>query len=399
MNSDEVIVHNLTDVGQASLGLGQVALNLASEQSAQHRSVQVWCACQPADVEWAYSSTQLARGSIVRFRPLGPGRLGYAPSMTKTARMRRSEVALVHQHGIWTFASHVTRTFRRRHGIPTVVAPHGSLQGWALGRSKARKLAAWLAYERGNLRGASCLHATGQSEIADFRDFGLRNPIALVPNGVPDSWLNSTGDGDRFRQAHGIGRDRRMLLFLSRITPKKGLLLLIRAIFALRTDAAAWLLVIAGVDEFDHKREVEGLIAELGVEQHVKVMGPLFGQPKRDAFDAAELFVLPSQSEGSPVVVLDSLGAGVPVITTKAAPWGDLTAHNCGWWIDFSEDALVETLREALALSSSDLSGMGERGRDLVANKYRWRECARRMLQVYDWLLGRSDAPDHVCLR
>ena len=128
----------------------------------------------------------------------------------------------------------------------------------------------------------------------------------------------------------------------------------------------------------------------------MKIIGPLFNQSKLDAFAAAELFILPSYSEGSPMVVLDSLAAGVPVITTKASSWNDLVEYNCGWWTEINTNAILTSLSEAIKLSKEDLQVMGEKGRKLIEQKYTWTQLAEKTIKLYEWLLGYSNIPDFV---
>ena len=69
-------------------------------------------------------------------------------------------------------------------------------------------------------------------EARELRRFGLKNPIAVVPNGISAEWLWSAGEAQRFRDTFEIAPGARILLFLSRITPKKGLPLLLESIKA-----------------------------------------------------------------------------------------------------------------------------------------------------------------------
>ena len=280
--------------------MGQVVVNLAKAENDLTADARIWCLDQADQIDWAIALPGLARNKVRNFRRFPPARLGFSPAMLSAARWDGGDFDVVHQHGIWTACSEVSNTLHQVHRLPTVVAPHGSLQKYTLGRSPWKKRLALLAYERKNLHRAACLHATAEAEIADFRDYGLANPIAVIPNGVSETWLQSCGDGDRFRQQYGISPDRRLLFFLSRITPKKGLPLLLEAIDRVRDGFADWLLVIAGNDEFGHLQEVKSLVAKLNLQDLVIFTGPLYDQAKRDAFAASDVFVLSSHSEGSP---------------------------------------------------------------------------------------------------
>jgi glycosyltransferase involved in cell wall biosynthesis len=393
-------IHIVGNVGRQSYGLGAVALSLAQQQIALGCDSAIWCLDSPEDAEQARRSSHLAENRIRRFSPGSRAFPGYTPDMEKAARHAppSSRPGVIHQHGIWSGLSRVTREWRSRHKAATVVAAHGALQPWALGKSGWKKRVALWAYERENLRAASCLHACGENEISDYREFKLKNPIALLPNAISACWVESTGDGAAFRSAHRLPAGARLMLYLARITPKKGLPMLLEAMEQLRAKLGPWVLVIGGPDEFGHRREIEAQVRARHLDPYVTFAGPLYGQNKRDAFSAVELFVLPTHSEGSPVAVLEALGAGVPVLTTKGAPWCDLVRHGCGWWADISPDSIYDALDEAIGWPAGELAAAGQRGRDLVKSNYNWVEIASRTIRLYAWIDGEGPRPDFVQL-
>ena len=174
--------------------------------------------------------------------------------------------------------------------------------------------------------------------------------------------------------------------------------MLLEAVGAIGDDFANWQLVLAGGDEFGHRKELERLIREHGLTRSVIFTGPLFDQVKRNAYASADLFVLPSFSEGAPVVILEALAAGVPVLATKASPWQDLETHGCGWWTEINAGALGEALGKAVHIPPEALHEMGRKGRDLVSSQYGWDVPARRAIELYDWLRGETGRPGFVVL-
>ncbi len=398
MKAAASIIHNIPDVGEKSFGLGQVALNLVYEQINSGYDIKIWCLSTAEEVKLALTTAKIPQDTIIRFLPLGPQRLALSPAMIKAAIKGDDQVDLIHQHGIWTLNSCVTRILNKRQRAPYIIAPHGSLEGWALKQSRWKKKIALTAYERANLFGADCIHAVSEAEISDIRDYGLTCPIALIPNCISDQWLNWGGASDSFRERYSIPADRRVLLFLSRITPKKGLIMLAQAINAIRKEFSDWLLVVAGIDEFGHRQKVEAIVEQLDLNKMIKFVGPLYNQQKRDAFAAAELFILPSHSEGAPIVILESLGARVPVITTKASPWKELIENACGWWADASIGGISEALLEAIHIPNEQLASMGNRGYQLVKNQYTWANSAQKTIEMYEWILGRSARPSFVTI-
>lgn len=393
------VLHSVPGVGKTSFGLGQVVKSLAKAQLDSGNNVDIWCVDSAEEIKWAAEISGFPLCNIRAFPLAGPRFFLFTPQMERAARaLDGKKYNVIHQHGIWTGISRATVRFRENYGVPTVIAPHGSLNKWALNRSSWKKKIALLAYESGNLRHSSCLHATSETEISDFRDFGLVNPIAYIENGVSEECLYCCGDAEEFRKEYNLSPDTRIILFLSRITPKKGLVMLIESINKIRSSFSGWQLIIAGLDEFGHKAELESLISKLGLNNVVKIIGTLFDQSKADAFSAADLFVLPSLSEGFPMVVLDSLAAGVPVMTTKSSSWEDLNTYNCGWWVDICSDSICDAVREAISLSVEELQEMGQRGKQLISSKYIWSKLATKTLELYSWLLHRRDRPDFVLL-
>lgn len=391
------ITHVISSVGPKAFGLAPVALNLAKEQLAAGWNADIWSLDPSLELKSLAVSNGLPQDSLYGFRRKGPAFLCYSPQMNHAVRTGRSAMVF-HQHGIWTFLSRTTNTWRVSHRGPTVICPHGSLEPWTLRRSRWKKWLALLAYESENLRGATCLHAVGSQEIAGFRSFGLRNPIAVIPNGLSASYLHRTGSGRQFRAMFDVRDDQRVALFLSRITPKKGLPMLLQALSGIKPIVKDWVVAIAGVDEFDHEREVRALTRQMELENIVRFVGPLYGSAKRDAYAAAELFVLPSHSEGFPMVVLEALASGVPVLTTQSSPWQELSEHRCGWWTNISAEDIAKALSEALRSTSADLAAMGERGRQLVRTNYTWARMAAKTVKLYEWLLGQGPIPEFVVM-
>jgi hypothetical protein len=173
------------------------------------------------------------------------------------------------------------------------------------------------------------------------------------------------------------------MLFIARISRQKGLPMLLSAMNALRDKLDGWLLVIGGADQDGHQMEVRELVRTLGLEEHVVFAGPLFGETKLDAFAASEVFVLPSHCEGSPMIVLEAMAGRMPVLCTKAASWGELEIHACGWWPDIDETAVRNALEDVFSKSTAELEQMGERAHRLAASEYTWKVAAERSANLY----------------
>jgi glycosyltransferase involved in cell wall biosynthesis len=243
------------------------------------------------------------------------------------------------------------------------------------------------------LQGAACLRALTLDEADDYRSIGLSNPIVVVPSGID---APEEASGEEFYALHPELRGKRIVLFLGRLHEKKGLPMLLRAWSrAARPDEAH--LVIAGPDSDDMLSQLERTRSELKLESTVTFAGMLSGSRKWSALAAASLFVLPSYSEGFSIAVIEAMAMALPVLLTHQCHIPEVAKRKCGWAIDPEINPLEEALGEFFQLSSCEASRMGERGRELVSQRYQWSVVGKQMAEVYNWLEG-GPKPNQVTI-
>ena len=394
------ILHAITLVGPKSFGLGAVAGSLASEQILSGIDAAVWSLDDAQGAAAARETYGLENNRLRTFPHTGPGFLGFSRGLhIALCGPEGAGINVVHQHGIWTGVSLSVHRWRRCHDGITVVAPHGALAGWALRRSGWKKALALRAYEGANLETASCHHATSRLEVEDFRSFGFKGAIASVPNGVSEGWLASRGEGDRIRSRFGIPKDKRIVLFMGRLSPVKNLVALIEAFAGAGEAGRDWVLMLAGAPEFGYQSEVSEAVGRHSLEGRVRCVGMLRGQEKRDAYAAAELFVLPSIAEGFGMVVLEAIATGLPAITTTGAAWEVLRSEGCGWWVQPTVCGLGGALFEALGMSRSELADKGMRARAIAAERFSWAAVCAQLDELYKWLSKGGTMPSFVSLK
>ncbi len=313
---------------------------------------------------------------------------------TLRERCTRLGLELIHDHGIWLPTNHATVSVALELGLPLVISPRGMLEPWALKYRAWKKRIAWILYQHRDLCAANVLHAASQKEADSMRRLGLRQPIALIPNGVEMADAGTSTEMMWPEKVEPSDVDpRRVALFLSRIHPSKGLLNLVDAWSQIRP--ASWRMVVAGPDEGGHRAAVEARVMAKGLAGDFAFIGAVDDSTKAALYRSVDLFILPSFSENFGVVVAEALSAGIPVLTTHGTPWKDLPAHGCGWWVPYDVPSLANALRQATALSDTRLQAMGERGRNYV-RRYDWQVVGRQMLAVYLWILGLGDRPGCV---
>lgn len=295
---------------------------------------------------------------------------------------------IFHDHGVWTPINFLVASTANRWKIPLVLQPRGMLEPWAIKHKALKKRLAMLIYQNRNLMIARVLVATASAEYENLRALGLRHPIAVIPNGI--QFISDVTDNQLQKNAR---KSIKTVLFLSRIHPKKGILNLVNAWS--KIDHRGWRLQIAGPDEGGHLAEVLKEISRLRIQESVQYIGEVDNQAKNILYRNADLFVLPTFSENFGVVIAEALAHGLPVITTKSAPWSDLEKFSCGWWIDTGVEPLVKAFRIAMQLQDYELIAMGGRGRDYVS-RYDWGQIAQQTGEVYKWILGHQSKPQSV---
>ncbi len=286
---------------------------------------------------------------------------------------------LVHVQGLWAPSLHRVMSECRRHRVPYVVSPRGMLDPWALGVKKWKKRLAMALYQKRDLKGAVAFHVTAALEEKSVRAQGLAQPCFVVPNGVT---LPQT------MPARATDDVTKTAIFLSRLHPGKGLLTLAEA--WAKVWPSGWTMKVVGPDCNGHKADVVSRLDALGIRGQWQFVDMLNDDEKWNAYRAADLLVHPSVSENFGITIVEGLAAGIPVITTKGTPWGELETERCGWWIDIGVEPLAAALREAMALSDGEREAMGARGRALVEAKYQWPAIGRQMLAAYRSVLPRA---------
>ncbi|AGA89825.1 glycosyltransferase [Thioflavicoccus mobilis 8321] len=318
----------------------------------------------------------------------GPFQLGRSKELHRWLRaaVERAEVDIMHCHSLWMMPNMYPGWVTQGRAARLVVSPRGTLSEWALNHSRWKKRVIWPLLQGPAVRHAACFHATGESEYEDIRRAGFRQPVCIIPNGIeiPLEGIDDAGP-----------RGPRRLLFLGRLHPVKGIENLIRAWSAVEHRFPDWELEIVGPDDIGHLARLKALRRELRL-RRVNFRGPAFGLQKWQAYQAAELYVLPTHSENFGMTVAEALAAGTPVIVTKGAPWQGLETHQAGWWIDIGVDPLVACLKEALSCAPDDLRTRGANGRGWMKDEFSWRRIGAMMLTTYTWLLTGGEPPRHV---
>jgi glycosyltransferase involved in cell wall biosynthesis len=279
---------------------------------------------------------------------------------------------VVHINGIWSPQNWGFQKVAQELGIKVILSPHGMLESWILAQNPWKKKLGLFLYQKKAIQRSECLHATAQMEEDSIRKLGFKNEIKIIPNGI------DLIDVKKNKEQYGS----RKMVFLSRIHPKKGIELLLKAWGNSNTEG--WILEIAGNGDENY---IANLIQSARDLKNVNFVGAKYGEDKWDFLRSADVMVLPTHSENFGIVVAEALAVGVPVITTQGTPWEDLERYQCGWWVDLSVLNLEKVIQKVTYTSVDQLENMGSNGKKLVKEKYEIKAVAKQMNDLYQKVL------------
>jgi glycosyltransferase involved in cell wall biosynthesis len=309
---------------------------------------------------------------------------GFSPHLARRLWLEATwaDVILIHFH--YQFASLAASWISRARGKPYIIFSHGSLNTHGLiARSRARKLCYLKILEQKNFASAlfGAYHSAEEMETS-YR-FGRGR---VVPNGIDPQVFQPLPQLNYFRRRHKL-EQAVVYLFLGRIDAGKGLDLLLPAFKKLLQVSGTAHLVLAGANERGYEEEVRHLAEELGLASHLTLTGLITGQDKLAALQDADVFVLPSRSEGLSIAMLEAMYMGLPVVVTdRVGLWRQVEKNRCGLVVPYDEDSLAGALKRMAA--APDRRAMGQRGRQLVAGGYTWKKIARDLVAAIEEALA-----------
>ena len=343
----------------------------------------------PPDAPWLQHQPFEAIG-------LGPVAGGYGyhrglPSRIQTLARQHDAVII---HGIWQYHAFATWRAMRGSNIPYFVFTHGMLDPWfkrTYPLKHFKKWAYWPWADYRVLRDATgVLFTTEQERLLARQSFWLyranEHVVGYGTSAPPD---DADLQREVFLQRFPHLRGKRLLLFLSRIHPKKGVDLLIEAFAAVASSDPLLQLVIAGPDQLGWQAALARRAAELGIAERITWAGMLSGNLKWGAFRCAELFCLPSHQENFGIVVAEALACGLPVaIAEPVNISAEVAAARAGLVHADSTSGTTAALRQWLAMPTDEQAQMGRRGAQLFADSFDFASVACALIPVLESAIG-----------
>ncbi|WP_247234959.1 glycosyltransferase [Telluribacter sp. SYSU D00476] len=289
---------------------------------------------------------------------------------------------VIHIHGIWHFGS--LAPFLIENKVPKVITIHGLLDRWAIRHSQWKKQLVTFLYQKKLLGKADLIQINNTDEEEDviqYLGYRPRNMV-IVPNGMKMADYTNLPTKGTFRSEFKVPANKKLLLFMGRLNIKKGLDLLLPAFEEYNRQHQDTILILAGPDD-GYQEKTEAFIREKGMESSIRMVGMLTDKVKKAALADADLFVLPSYSEGFSIAVLEAMTAGVPTLVSDRIGFGDyLRQYDSACITPLTVEGVSQGLFKTLQ-NSTYCAEIAGKAFNMVKENFDIQVVAKRLLDEY----------------
>ena len=325
-----------------------------------------------------------AGASIVYHDVWPSGRYSFSLPLARALRQNIPSFDVIHVHWLYNFSSLASAVLARRAGVPYVLQFNGSLDPHLMRKNTAVKRAYWRLAGRFIVDNAAALIFTSEAERRQAAFGPLRPPSFIVPVGLHWGDYVTLPPRGEFRRRFPAIPNGPMVLFLGRISPQKGLDLLVPAFRTVLDRYPNAHLVLAGPDGEGHGGHVRKWLSEYRIEDHVTMLGRVPDDAKLALYVDCDVFVLPSYAENFGATVTEALACKRPiVISDRVNICDEISAADAGIVVPCSPDAVADGICQVLG-DPAGAEGLASRGRDLVRRRYTWDAALEALLPVYE---------------
>lgn len=318
-------------------------------------------------------------------------RYKFSLDLLKWLNCHAKEYDLAHIHALFSPVSSLAAMVCRQQNLPYILRPLGTLDPADLRKKELLKQLYVAMLEKANLAGAAAIHFTSDQEAKISKRFGVFTKDLVIPLGVKiDREIQKGGDGGNLLRSNlGIPEGVPLVLFMSRIDPKKGLNLLIPALEKLLVNGLKFHFVLAGTNPQDpvYEQNIKSQIKNSPLRSHTTITGFVTGHAKASLLQAADIFVLPSYYENFGIAVAEAMVAGTPVVISDQVHICPQVRESQSGWVGATDvTALVDLLQEALQ-NPAERQRRGKNAQKYALKNYSWSAIAQQTIQAYEKIL------------
>jgi glycosyltransferase involved in cell wall biosynthesis len=319
---------------------------------------------------------------IIYFRCAPFRRYKFSVDLLRWLKIHAQEFDVAHIHALFSPVSSAAASICRQQKLPYILRPLGTLDPADLRKKRQLKHLYVQLIERRNLAGAAAIHFTSEQEAKISQRFGVVTQDLIIPLGVVP---READGGNLVHEQWRIPQGQPVVLFMSRIDPKKGLDLLLPALEKLLVAGCKFHFVLAGTNpqDPDYEEKIKSQIANSPLRSHTTITGFVSGELKASLLQAADLFVLPSYYENFGIAVAEAMVAGIPVIISDQVHICQQVHDSESGWVGTTDvSALVELLQTALE-NPQERQRRGINAQKYALQHFSWSAIARQIISAY----------------
>jgi glycosyltransferase involved in cell wall biosynthesis len=374
------IMHFTYSMSAARGGPPVVVARLAATQAAMGNEVSVVSCCAPPHGAGAALMHGLPGGAMVNLRDFDPSDPLYLSTSGADGKPPAT-LDIVHLHEFWIPRLWKVARAARRNQIPYVLSPHGTIGPRHLADKRLKKRIGMILGGNRLIAGARFVQAFTATEASEIAGIVGNVPVEVIPNGIVAEEFESLPPSEEFMQGVPGLLGKPYILFLARLSPTKGIDLLIESFIAVSGRHPSLQLVVAGPD-YGAKQGLVARARAAGVGARVHVVGPLSGSVKLAAFRGAVATCLISRFEGFSMTLLESLACGTPVIASDMCNFPEIETNGVGLVVSCDAGAAARAIERMLS-GSGERDCMAARARNYVKANFTMSEVAVRMMGAY----------------
>ncbi len=376
------VTHFLRSVRNEHGGVVRFVLDLCGALAKSGTRIRL-LTCDDTDVPDAWKTPSANYPELIHVNPktLSPWK---KTSDVIESTLKDSDV--LHIHSPWETMNLPLALAAKRRQLPYVISTHGMLDNWSMRQKPLKKRLYMAMAGKRLLESSSAVHCTAEAELTQAcrwfpQAHGVVLPLVMDLSpfaDLPGPELAEMAFTDVLNS-----KDQHVLLFLSRLHPKKGAELLIEATKLLKDRGVRCKVVMAGPYEAEYRNKLELKIKADSLNDSVHIIGEVRGQQKVSLYQRADIFVLPTHQENFGLVLPEAMACGTPVVTTRGVDtWRELEA--AGSTIVTRNAASIARAIETLLADPHQLKILGNQARTWVHQELNPRQVSSQYEDLYN---------------
>jgi glycosyltransferase involved in cell wall biosynthesis len=318
---------------------------------------------------------------------------GYIESLSLRRHLDRlvAQADLVHLSAVWQPLGLAVASAARKAHKPYICSLRGCVNPWIWKTHTVKHKIYWRLFEFPLLAGAAALHATCASEREDALALGVgrQQKFYVVPNCLDThAYAHNPPLRQRFRDSLGLSAAQKLILYLGRIHPQKGIDLFLDAAAEVLRSSPQWLYVIAGPSGGGYSGYLAQKIRRLGLENQVRIMDLLQDDMRLGALSAADVLALTSTSENFGMSIVEAMAASVPVLVSdRVGIAHEIQEDQAGLVVPLEPGAVRAAIGELVA-NEEMRRFYGENGCKSAQARFAAAAVAAQMQEMYSGILA-----------